>query len=368
MNQLGLILGIIICQILSCCSVEEERTQLITVKFDIDFATPCEISDKNYITNLSIIKLDFNDKESVIGGIDKIQIVENTIFILDKFQSKSLFCFDDTGKFMFRIHQIGKGPGEFILPEDFIVQNERIYIYDNFRKRKISYDLQGNFIEEVQVNHFVSNVENYTKDTVLIRPHSNNEYNYNLLATDSNLQSEYFRFIPVYYQSEGIFSINKAFSKYNEHVLFTYGFNDTIYNYHNGLLYPYLYIDFGRNKIPIDLISSESDDYKNKIFDGGSRYVGLLDDISENRNLITLTISDFSNRKHCLLSYSKTKNEGRIFDRIYVYEHEFRMSPPKTVYNEQFISVVYHSDINENAKLHSEVGNPLLIKYSLTGL
>ena len=54
-----------------------------------------------------------------IGSLDKIQGLNNRIFILDRHQAKGVFEFTRDGVFVRQIGSRGNGPGEYIVPGDF---------------------------------------------------------------------------------------------------------------------------------------------------------------------------------------------------------------------------------------------------------
>lgn len=329
-----------------------------------------ELSEKNHLDSLRLIRLETN-KECLIGGIDKIEIIEDRIYILDKFKSKSLFCFDLKGQFLFKIHHLGKGPGEFILPEEFTVSQNQISIYDNFRKLKINYDINGNFIDETKMIVSIRNVVQLDSGFALVKPDQSylgSENDYNLLVTDSEIGKVLKRYIPGVTKGESIFSVNKAFARNGDHYLFTYGFNDTIYTYENNSLKSLFVVDFGKNKIPHELAKSSGDEIQEAFFNSDQNYIGYLTDISENDDYITCRYSKFSIRgENNFILYSKENNKIYNFSNIYYHKDKFRIYPPKFVYNNKFVSIVAYNFENESSSnlLPSGMDNPAIALYSI---
>ena len=64
-----------------------------------------------------------------IGSLDKIQGLNNRIFILDRHQAKGVFEFTRDGVFVRQIGSRGNGPGEYIVPGDFSLDGERSDLY-----------------------------------------------------------------------------------------------------------------------------------------------------------------------------------------------------------------------------------------------
>ena len=337
----------------------------------VDLNHQDELSDRNNLDSLSIIRLETSE-ECLIGNINKIEILEKRIYILDKFKSRSLFCFKLSGEFEFKIHNLGDGPGEFTLPEDFTVIEEEISIYDNFRKMKINYDLNGNFTNETKMVVSIRNVLQLDSGFALVNPdetYLDSENDYNLLVTDRNIGKILERHIPTVTMGESIFSPNKVFSKWGTRVLFTYGFNDTIYSFDKKELKHQLVLDFGKNKIPYEIAETESREVRDRIFDTNYNYTGLLMDISENEDYISYRYTNFSLLKNHdpFLLYSKESKKLYNFTNIYNYEHMFKINPPMFVYKNKFVSTVAYDfkDESTSGLLPSETDNPALAIYNI---
>ncbi|MCH7414377.1 6-bladed beta-propeller [Belliella sp. R4-6] len=337
----------------------------------VDLNHQDELSDRNNLDSLSIIRLE-TSKECLIGNINKIEILDNRIYILDKFKSRSLFCFKLSGEFEFKINNLGDGPGEFTLPEDFSVIDQEISIYDNFRKMKINYDLNGNFISETKMVVSIRNILQLDDGIALVTPDESylgSEDDYNLLVTDRNIGKILERHIPTVTMGESIFSSNKAYSKWGTRVLFTYGFNDTIYSFDRKELKHQLVLDFGKNKIPYEIAETQSQEVRDRIFDTDSNYTGFLMDISENEDYISCRYTNFSLLKDFdpFLLYSKESKKVYNFTKIYNYEHMFKINPPKSVYKNKFVSTVAYDFKGESTPglLPSETDNPALAIYTI---
>lgn len=91
--------------------------------------------------DLETIILD--SEEKVIGNIDKIQADDSTIYILDINISKGVFKYSRNGNYIQQIGNIGSGPGEYIKPFDFTLdqKNRIIYILDGPKQRINKYEM-----------------------------------------------------------------------------------------------------------------------------------------------------------------------------------------------------------------------------------
>ena len=92
------------------------------------------------------------NKSCLIGMIDKIQVIDPYILIMDRLIAKSLYVFDRRGGFIRKIGSIGQGPGEYVSIADFAIdrENKTVYIEDGRLPRIHKYDLAtGRFIQTI---------------------------------------------------------------------------------------------------------------------------------------------------------------------------------------------------------------------------
>ena len=92
------------------------------------------------------------NKDALIGNINSVQVFGDKIYILDSEKAKCIFVFNKSGKYLQRIGNVGKGPGEYVKPTDFTIdmKNKFIYILDNQSYRVLKYDLlSGKFISDI---------------------------------------------------------------------------------------------------------------------------------------------------------------------------------------------------------------------------
>ena len=77
-----------------------------------------------------IIVLEDTD-ESLLGKVDKLEVCDNNLYVLEK--GRGLFLFNKQGKFIKMIGRQGKGPGEYIDPDDISIdrENKKIYVLDS---------------------------------------------------------------------------------------------------------------------------------------------------------------------------------------------------------------------------------------------
>ena len=96
-----------------------------------------ELGSKNKASDLfddvTLIPLETTN-ESLIGSVSKVIISDSIIYVMDQ-KGQSVLLFDFTGRFLFKIHHIGKGPNEYLNIEDFtLLKNGDLLILDEYRK------------------------------------------------------------------------------------------------------------------------------------------------------------------------------------------------------------------------------------------
>lgn len=128
------------------------NNDLITI--DIDKANiKNTILFSEIFKQIRIVPLETN-RDCLIGNIDKMLIENDTIYVLDEKIARSLFVFDNNGKFIRKIGKLGNGPGEYRKPRSFSIdtENKRINIYGV--GKILNYTLSGVFIRNIRTDNY----------------------------------------------------------------------------------------------------------------------------------------------------------------------------------------------------------------------
>ncbi|GAB2626918.1 6-bladed beta-propeller [Belliella aquatica] len=205
-------------------------------------------------------------KETFIGTFDKISIIDDIIYIMDKSITYSIFAFDLEGKFLWKIADLGEGPEEYIELRDFTVSkdSETLDLLDYGGRKIMKFNKKtGELVEKIKLDFksYASAIEK--KDGLYLSSGDNACIKlvqcHNLLFLDQKFK--------VLSQSNPInpylenydYSNFMGFSRNGERVYFTELFNDTIYEVNTGekKLAAAFVIDFGKYSIPHDMIYSK---------------------------------------------------------------------------------------------------------------
>lgn len=146
------------------CSDEKKADLPIeaeVISIDPESGSQSELSEQ--IQLVKALKLETTE-ESLIGDIDKIALHDDRIYILDRFEAKALFVFDTTGSFLFKVGRVGKGPGEFLSPNDFSVGKDGIKVLCDATYKMLEWNKSGDYISEERMPYQAYNFHEYSED------------------------------------------------------------------------------------------------------------------------------------------------------------------------------------------------------------
>jgi hypothetical protein len=321
---------------------------------------------------LSYIKLETTDS-SLIGGIEKIRFYSNYIYVFDKENTKALFVFDSTGKFLAKT-KYGKGPGECQIPRDFIIDqnSQSIFLWDQGSRNMLEYDLKLNYLRSYHYKDlFLRNFVRLNSDNILafiqypiMDENSGNKtyYNYAIYSSDFG-------------------KIEKAILKTNQeqsHLilvspispdgkLFIAPYDCNIYELKGDNFRSKYYLNFGKYNVT-------SEDLKKGIpylFDlakKGER-IGCLNNIYENRNFLCFYFYFKDGPITCI--HDKRKNKDYFSNLLYLNNKLPRFFIYDLLEDNTFISTVSPSDFKRYALKNQlnigikETDNPILVKFKI---
>lgn len=93
------------------------------------------------------------EEKEIIGNIFDLKIQDKDIYIHDDI-SKSVLKFDSAGNYQYKIHRVGKGPGEYVMIVDFLVNNNKVEIFNTGNNKRIVFDENGAFITQTKMNSY----------------------------------------------------------------------------------------------------------------------------------------------------------------------------------------------------------------------
>ncbi len=112
-----------------------------------------QLKASELFSDISYIPLETNNN-SLVGNISKLIKYKDRFYITDNDITHSIFCFSETGKFLFKINRVGTGPGEYVNLSDFSIDYDqnKLLVYDNSMKRILHFSLNGDYVESHAIN------------------------------------------------------------------------------------------------------------------------------------------------------------------------------------------------------------------------
>lgn len=233
------------------------------------------------VDSMFFIKLQTTSK-CLIGDIDELFFIDNTIVVVDKEISKAVFLFDMKGNFKGQVSRLGNGRNEYLKIHDVCITPEgHIAIYD-IRKDKIMYfDTKGKFVKEQKLSFRFSEFDFIDSTSMvfnIIGKGNKKIYNdHTYVVTDSKLKELYFFGDDIqtesftYRKSHGLYS-------YNNNVYCTINLGSIVYQVGRDSLRSAYQIDIPDN---VTSYPFESDDeffeQRNKHSFFGDYFVELKD-------------------------------------------------------------------------------------------
>lgn len=223
------------------CIQKNAQVETTIIEDNVKMKLAFEIDEKRFLNNFDlifqkarIIKLETNS-ESLIYEPQKIEYNNNKIYIIDSYSEYSVTCFDENGKFKFKLKKLGRGPEEYISFYDaninkytgdieLLVKGKQIMVYDSIGSYKQTIRLPyfaDKFCSLKGVRFFY---KNYTIENL------NQDESFRLYSMDSvgNIE-KYLKFKADGYGVKTTGHYN--FSRYNDNEYrFIERYNDTIYS------------------------------------------------------------------------------------------------------------------------------------------
>lgn len=144
----------------SCSSAQQKELPLNGNYYTIDLDGKKETSIlfSSIFKNVQTIILETN-KDCLIGNINEFQVFEEFVYVLDRLSAKSLFVFNMDGRFVRKIGNLGRGPGEYVQVIDFTLDTENRFIFLLDRGNRVhKYLLDGTYVNSITIQMPSANI------------------------------------------------------------------------------------------------------------------------------------------------------------------------------------------------------------------
>lgn len=246
----------ILCFLLTISCVTQYDSNDIVKKINVFVGDTNKVIYSDLFESVTLIPLESSDN-SLLRGIRRIKVDSTYIFILSGSKIK---IFNKQGHFIAGINKKGKGPGEYLRIDDFIVHSDKkiIDVFDSKQMKILQYDYQGNYKGKFEIGlhgfTFISlknNPNDYFFYTGNIGYNSNSNSKLNLYSIEKGRITKKY------------FEISKQLTKYlffydennftyigKDTIRFMFIPSDTIYSIVNNNVTPAYVIEFENNKLP----------------------------------------------------------------------------------------------------------------------
>jgi hypothetical protein len=286
--------------------------------------------------------------QSLLSGIGSLHVYKDRIYIFDNGNIPAIFCFDMQGKFLFKIANHGQGPGETERIAQFCIDEtcDFIWIADNFQKI-LKHDLDGRFIQEYRTDCAIKDRACVpgSQDLLAIRfgYYEGKHYEAGIYSLSNQRVLTHKDYATDF---ERIVGGSTVMSEYRENLVYASGFTDTLYYMDEKGFHPRYAFDFGKYKIPIDMIQGKDNrKFVVEFRDPSRNYAGLIGQPIETDEYVTFLYSFRGENR--LSIYSKESKTVRTLDKILVDNEEQNIASFFETYHDgYYYSVISPVDIS----------------------
>lgn len=245
------------------CNAGDKKEESVTV----DFSGESSLSASDLLS-VSYVKLETSDS-CMLGAVNQCAEVGGHYLLLDNIMAKALYAFSTDGRFVQQIGKKGNGPGEYINPFQYSV-NERdktISILDIEQQKVIVYSLVDfRFLSEKRLPFYSDTMEqlpdgNYAWYNKLPSEASNSY----LFITDEDLKVKK-SFLPIDFESGYSLGASRKLYKQGDEVSLYTPFSPILYRVQSDSIYPTYQFKFGEKTLaPLDFLKEKSANNSNYI-------------------------------------------------------------------------------------------------------
>ena len=325
MNRYKQIVGIVLLCVLVACKDQNNSTDTIienTKIIRIGKETGWHFNDF-FKSNKTVPLSD----SVLIHSINKLIFYKNKILILDK-PSKSIIRFSETGDFEMIIQKEGKGPGEYLHIDDFLVEsgtNDLLILGNSVGEKILRFDWEGNFKEHYPLPFSASGFELLENGYLFFCGNrlNKNALNgdksfFNILSCDKNFSIVHKQLpIPSFWNGlQYLLEWKSPFCKYGEDIYcqMSLPHETSIYKLQDSILTKHYYFDFGKDLDQVLTSSNNPVEINNEVLD--QKIPSRLNNYFENDKLIYFVVMS-GKKELCQILYYK--KEEKVHSRCFKF-------------------------------------------------
>lgn len=284
--------------IVSC----EKSSENKIIKIDFNkLDKNADLFSKNVFDSVSYVFLD-SDSSFLVGNNANLAIVDSNYYIQDPV-GQLVYCFNSKGDFIRAIGKIGRGPGEYNMPTDFLVdpKTKQVEVLAYYSRKIYKYSSNGDFLgskDGVNAYSFIKKAnDNYWFcKGIAADPEIGNEQIYEIDSKGEIVR----KYLPVLHTLHAGIPVKSFSPAPNSSILYYTQFDNKIYKITSDTILPIMEFDFGILAYPEDL------------FSGSSNYVHVL---SKEDHLAILNC--YENQKFIYLFIAQTAANFKYYHLLY---------------------------------------------------
>lgn len=310
--------------VLGCNDEQRNLSGTLPVKQNLTFVVNKEEQTMSFDTlfrNKQMIPLE-ETEESLIANVSKIQIYKDNIYVMDFSKDLSIAVFDKTGKFKFKLKQIGRGPQEYYSISDANVNefSGDIELLVNSDRKLMIYDSTGAYVKTLKSSFggtYFSITENsrffYKGNTEFDK----SKYSFRLYQTnlDGEVIGKYLWYKVNLGKGQNYYRDVFSQIRLGEYY-FNESYNDTIYKISDKGITPKIKIDFkGAKNFPKDFFT-DNQKYPDKIAYAEKQGIPSLSSFHDYENYFIGVYNQYKEETEYAYSYIYDKQKEKIIHNI----------------------------------------------------
>lgn len=355
---------IIILLLVSCSSQNREKD---IIKIDVHKINEVKHSFESY-KSLTL------DNQVLIASIDKLKIVGDKLFILDK-KNNIVNIYDLEGNLLNTINRYGQGPEEYTNIADIEVSDTCIYVLSHELRKLLVYNFDGHFVDNIQLDYNYINLSLLGKEDIVFYSSGSNNSMYNLRILSLKNKTLKGEFSPFKYSWS--YSLNNNPFKQtisNDTILVSMSLDNNIYKLSDNSFTPVIELDFNTvDQIPSDIAEMNFDEVHNMImtksfvnslnlvYNIGCKYYFLY--ILGGRHYMSTFNCESKSTTTCIMEYDEDGDFPFIFAHPLIIHNGYLIS-----YLSADVILKFKKEFpsnKNNDKLLKEEDNPVLFFHKL---
>ena len=213
------------------CNTEKRTFEYGHIDLEIGFQSKEFFRLSEVAVDVEYVFLETND-DCLLADIRNIVYDPPYFFVTDRFE-KTIFIFNETGRYINKISAVGQGPHEYTEIYNFDAKNNCVHILDYNLRKIFTYDISGKFINDLKVDARTSFLKiSFENDLILASSNhqikSNEGFVFSQYDNDLNLKR---KFHPMEDNGFKTNSTAHSFYRHKDNLIYwEWNIFDTIYN------------------------------------------------------------------------------------------------------------------------------------------